>query len=329
MGGRVNRAGMLSRVADSLYWMSRYLERAEHSARVLAVKLEAMLDQSEEDAVDAWVRVVGALAWPMTGPVQDQPIEIARQLTLEKTHRSSVMSSVLLARDNARQVRELISTEMWGQLNRQFLHLTAHDAPHRWKAQPVTFLREVADDLLLFAGITDSTMRHGEGWHFIQIGRHIERALLMSRLLDLHFGNMPDDLPQAVKPPRYFEWITLLKQCTAFEAYCKVYTADVQPAKIAEFLIFDPEFPHSIRFAVDGIQQELRFLGPGGSSSKRAQAERLAGRLKASLDYGQVDELMAGDIDAFLRGIQTQCKQIHQAVYDAFIGYAVDELLPG
>lgn len=325
----MNDAGMLSRVADSLYWMARYLERAEHSARVLAVKLEAMLDQTPDDAADAWVRVVAALAWPMTAEVKGSPIEIARQLTLDKTHPSSIMTSVRLARDNARQVRELISTEMWGQINRQYLHLTAHDILQIWSAQPVPFLRGTADDLLLFAGITDSTMRHGEGWHFIQLGRYIERAQLMSRLLDLHFGGLPPDVPQHVRPPRYFEWITLLKQATAFEAYCKVYTADVVPAKIAEFLIFDAQFPHSIRFAVDRVQEELGYLGPGAASGRRLQAERLAGRLKASLDYGQVDELMAGDIDGFLRSVQATCKQIHQAVFDAFIGYSVDELLPG
>ena len=319
---------MLSRVADSLYWLARYLERAEHSARVLAVKLEGMLDQSAEDATEAWERGVGAIAWPMTDELTGQPLEIARRLTLEKTLSSSIMWSVRQARDNARQVRELISTEMWGQLNRQFLHLTAPDAPQRWQRNPVAFLREVANDLLLFTGITDSTMRHGEGWHFVQLGRHIERALLISRLLDLHFGKLPGDVPQGVRPPRYFEWIALLKQCTAFEAYCKVYVADVQPAKIAEFLILDPEFPHSIRFAVDGIQKELRHLGPSSDANRRAQPERLAGRLKANLDYGQIDELMGGDIDAFLRDIQTSCKQIHQAVYDAFVGYEVDELLP-
>jgi uncharacterized alpha-E superfamily protein len=321
-------AGMLSRVADSLYWMARYLERAEHSARVLAVKLEAMLDQTPEDAAEAWIRVTGALAWPMTEEVKGSPIEIAQQLTLDKTHISSIMTSVRLARDNARQVRELISTEMWGQINRQYLRLNARDTALVWSAQPVPFLRRVADDLLLFAGITDSTMRHGEGWHFIQLGRHIERAQLISRLLDLHFGSLPPDVPQHVRAPRYFEWITLLKQATAFEAYCKVYTADVAPAKIAEFLIFDPEFPHSIRFAVDRVQEELGFLGPGAAAGRRVQAERLAGRLKASLDYGQVDELMAGDIDGFLRSVQASCKQIHQAVFDAFVGYSVDELLP-
>ncbi len=322
-------AGMLSRVADALYWMARYLERGEHSARVLAVKLEAMLDQTADDAAEAWVRVEGALAWPMTGPVEGEPIEIARRLALDKTHPSSVMTSVRLARDNARQVRELISTEMWGQINRQYLRLNAHDILQVWSADPVPFLRGIADDLLLFAGITDSTMRHGEGWHFIQLGRYIERAHLVSRLLDLHFGTLPADVPAKLRAPRYFEWITLLKQCTAFEAYCKVYTADVQPAKLAEFLIFDAQFPHSIRFAVDRVQEELSYLGPGAASGRRAQAERLAGRLKASLDYGQVDELMAGDIDSFLVSIQAQCKQIHQAVYDAFIGYSVDELLAG
>jgi len=321
-------SGMLSRVADALYWMARYLERAEHSARVLAVKLEAMLDQTEEDAVEAWVRVVGALAWPMTGPVEGQPLAIARELTLDKAQPASIISSVKLARDNARQVRELISTEMWGQINRQYLRLNAHEIVQTWNAQPVPVLNEIADDLLLFAGITDSTMRHGEGWHFIQLGRHIERAQLVSRLLDLHFGKLPDDVPTQVRPPRYFEWITLLKQCTAFEAYCKVYTADVAPAKIAEFLIFDSEFPHSIRFAVDRMQEELGFLGTGAAAGRRAQAERLAGRLKAGLDYGQVEELMQGDIDAFLRNIQAACKQIHRAVFDAFIGYSVDELLP-
>jgi uncharacterized alpha-E superfamily protein len=316
---------MLSRVADALYWTARYWS-AEHSARVLAVKLEAMLDQTPEDAGEAWIRVVGALAWPMKEAPEGQPIDIARQLTLDKTHPSSIMSSIRLARDNARQVRELISTEMWEELNKLHLKLHVHDVQHAWGAQPVPFLQNIVNDLLLFAGITDSTMRHGEGWHFIQLGRHIERTHLVSRLLDLHFGKLPDDVPGHVRAPRYFEWITLLKQCTAFEAYCKVYTADVRPAKIAEFLIFDSEFPHSIRFSVDRSRR-TQALGPGGAG--RRQAERLAGRLKASLDYGQIDELMAGDIDGFLRGIQTSCKQIHQAVYDAFIGYAVDELLPG
>jgi len=318
---------MLSRVADSLYWMARYLERAEHAARVLAVKLEAMLEQTPEDAADASVRVVASLTWPLTAPVAGTLEDHAHRLTLDRDEASSVFNSIRLARDNARQVRELISTEMWQQLNTQYLRLHGVDAEEAWSAQPVQFLRDIVGELLLFAGVTDSTMRHGEGWHFIQLGRYTERAQAVSRLLDLHFGTMPKDVTQKLRTPRYFDWLSLLKQCTAFEAYCKVYTADIVPAKVAEFLIFDPEFPHSIRFATDRIQEELSHVAPGAGGTRRLQAERLAGRLKATLDYGQVEELLAGDVDGFLQGIQGSCKQIHQSMYDAFIGYSVDELL--
>jgi uncharacterized alpha-E superfamily protein len=318
---------MLSRVADSLYWMARYLERAEHGARVLAVKLEAMLEQTPEDASEAWVRVVASLAWPLTGPVSGRPEALARRLTFDRSEPSSVFNSIRIARDNARQVRELISTEMWAQLNQQYLYLHSAEAEQDWNAQPVQGLRDAVDELTLFAGLTDSTMRHGEGWHFIQLGRYVERAQAVSRLVDLHFGTLPADVQQPLKVPRYFDLLSLLKQCTAFEAYCKVYTADIRPARVAEFLIFDPEFPHSIRFATDRIQEELSHVAPGAGGARRLQAERLAGRLKATLDYGQVEELLAGDIDGFLTGVQTSCKQIHQSMYDAFIGYSVDELL--
>ena len=323
---------MLSRVADSLYWMARYLERAEHSARVLAVKLEAMLDQTPEDAAEAWVRVVGALAWPMTGPVAGQPIEIARQLTLDEAHAVEHHDLDPLARDNARQVRELISTEMWEQLNRQYLEAArARHVAACWNAQPVPFLREIVERpaaVRRHHRFHDAA-RRGVAFHSARplYRAGAARSAACSTCIS---ATLPDDVPQPVRAPRYFEWITLLKQCTAFEAYCKVYTADVRPAKIAEFLIFDSEFPHSIRFAVDRVQEELgASWGRAASAARRAQAERLAGRLKASLDYGQVDELLAGDIDGFLRDIQASCKQIHQAVFDAFIGYSVDELLPG
>ena len=319
---------MLSRVADNLYWMARYLERAEHSARVMAVNVESMVEQTPEEAAEAWVRVVAALAWPLKEVVTGLPDALARRLTLDKAEPASVLNSIRIARDNARQVRELISTEMWAQLNQQYLRIHAAEMELEWSAQPVQVLRDVVSELNLFSGLTDSTMRHGEGWHFIQLGRYTERAQAVSRLLDVYFGSLPEDVKQSLRAPRYFDWLSLLKQCTAFEAYCKVYTADVVPAKVAEFLIFDPEFPHSIRFATDRIQEELSHVAPGAGGVRRIQAERLSGRLKATLDYGQVEELLAGgDIDGFLRGIQASCKQIHQSMYDAFIGYSVDELL--
>lgn len=318
---------MLSRVSDHLYWMARYLERAEHAARVMTVKFETMLDQSHDDAAEGWVRVLAALTNPMANWGVASAMDLAHRLTFERQSSISILSQIRVARDNARQVREQISTEMWERLNKLYLRINDPDAERVWRPSPVPFLAQLEDDLLLFAGTTDSTMRHGEGWMFIQLGRYIERTLLVSRLIDLYVGQLPADVPYQLRPARYGDWVALLKQCTAFEAYCKVYTADVEPQKLVEFLIFDPEFPHSIRFAVDQVQKILSEVGPGAASADRRKAERLAGRLKASLDYGQADELLAGDMDRFLRDIQAQSREIHKTMHAAFISYGVEDLL--
>jgi uncharacterized alpha-E superfamily protein len=175
----------------------------------------------------------------------------------------------------------------------------------------------------MLEGTTYSTMRHGEGWHFLQLGRYIERAQLVSRLLDLHFGQAS----RAGAPPSHLDWLVLLRSCTAFEAYCKVYTANIRRDRVAEFLLFDAEFPHSVRFAVEHLTAALSHVAIGAPASRRAACERLAGRLKASVDFGQIEELMSGSIDLFLANISIQCEQIHEAVYAAYIGYDAETVL--
>lgn len=315
---------MLSRVADNLYWMSRYLERSEHTARLLAVKLESMLEQSKEDADTSWRRVATALTGEAHVPSSmTDAYEITHALALDRFNTSSLVSSLRLARDNARQVREQISTEMWSHLNRLYLRLAPVTMPDVWGDSPAPFFRDIVEQLHMLEGVTNSTMRHGESWRFIQLGRYIERAQLVSRLLDLHFDAVPGTRPQ----PQYADWIVLLKSCTAFEAYCKVYTANIQRDRIAEFLLFDAEFPHSVRFSVDRLTQALAQIALAAPPARRAACERLAGRLKASVDFGQIDELIGGTIDAFLANIATQCEQIHDAVYDAYIAYDAETVL--
>jgi uncharacterized alpha-E superfamily protein len=129
----------------------------------------------------------------------------------------------------------------------------------------------------MLEGITYSTLRHGEGWYFLELGRYIERAQLLSRLLDLHFGRAL----RAGAAPTYLDWMVLLRFCTAFEAYCKVYTANIRRDRIAEFLLFDAEFPHSVRFAVERLTEALTRVAMGRLRTRRAACERLAGRLKA------------------------------------------------
>jgi uncharacterized alpha-E superfamily protein len=316
---------MLSRVADSLYWMSRYLERAEHSARLLRVKLESMIEQSPEDAESSWTRLAAAISPEEINTRGTDIFAITHTLASDADNPSSLISSVRSARDNARQVREQISTEMWEHLNRLYLKLAPVNLESVWAHQPSRHFHEIGDELNLLEGITFSTMRHGEGWHFIALGRYIERAQLLSRLLELHFGASSGSAKFAA--PKYFDWIVLLKCCTAFEAYTKVYTANIVPSRIAEFLLFDGEFPHSVRFSVERVQEALAHVAPGSPPMRRAAPERLAGRLRANFEFGQIDELMAGTLGGFLSGIANQCESIHDAVYTAYIGYGAETAL--
>jgi uncharacterized alpha-E superfamily protein len=250
-------------------------------------------------------------------------LDITRALAFEPFNPSSLIASLRLARDNARQVREQISTEMWNRLNRLYLKLAPVDLAGIWNDQPGHIFRETVEELHMLEGTTYSTMRHGEGWHFLQLGRYIERAQLVTRLLDLHFGLAS----RAGTATNYLDWVVLLRFCTAFEAYCKVYTASIRRDRIAEFLLFDAEFPHSVRFAIERLTEALARVAIGAPAARRAGCERLAGRLKASMDFGQIDELMGDTIDVFLANISAQCQQIHDAVYAAYIGYDAETVL--
>jgi uncharacterized alpha-E superfamily protein len=315
---------MLARVADSLYWMARYLERAEHTARLLAVKLDSVIDQTDEDAEAAWHRVAAALTGEHLIP---DAFTITDTLSFDHGNSASLISSLRFARDNARQVRDHLSNEVWEHLNRQYLRLQGEKTSRIWSRQPSQHFRNIMEDLYTLGGITYTTLRHGEGWHFLELGRYIERAQLVSRLLDIHFGIVAPGYANAPPRPKYADWLALLKYCTAFEPYLKEHTADVTPETIAEFLLFDSGFPHSVRFAVDRMRESLNHVAPGAPPQRRAGVERLAGRLKAAVDYGQIDDLTGGSIDTFLAGISRQCEQVHEALYSAYVAYDAEAVL--
>jgi uncharacterized alpha-E superfamily protein len=319
---------MLSRVADSLYWMSRYLG-AEHIARLMSVQYSALLDHEPQDNDPSWARVLASLRAtpPGTGEKtyrvsRSLAYRIIGSLTFDRRQAPSIANALYSARENARQVCEQTSTEMWEQLNRLYLALRSTSLETVWHTQSTDFYVDLINGLHQFHGITDSTMSNGEGWHFIQLGRYMERAQLVSSLLAFHFGGIPGTKTGPADTP--FEWYNLLKMCTAFEAYCKVYTADIQPSRVAEFLVFYSEFPRSIRFAVDMVQAELQKVAPEGNFHRNGRAERIAGRLRAYLDYGQVEEIMNDSIQVQFADIQRQCAEIHDAVFETYISYPVD-----
>jgi uncharacterized alpha-E superfamily protein len=316
---------MLSRVADNLYWMSRYLERAEHTSRLIAVTLETLPEQSREESDESWRRVVAALTGDQHAEAATDGFDITHALAFERLNPTSLISSLRNARDNARQVREQISTEVWQHLNRLYLRVSPLTLTAIWGDSPTHIFRETVEQLHLLEGVTNSTMRHGEGWHFMQLGRYIERAQLAIRLLHLHFGAVSTAADAHVS--KHLDWIVLLRFCTAFEAYCKVYTANIVLERIGEFLLFDPEFPHSVRFAVERVSEALDHVAVGVPHARRAAVERRAGRLKAAVDFGHMDELAGGRFDAFLANLAIQCEQIHEAVYAAYIAYDAEAVV--
>jgi uncharacterized alpha-E superfamily protein len=220
-------------------------------------------------------------------------------------------------------VREALSNEVWENLNRLYLRLAPVTMDSIWVHTPARLFREALEEMHALEGVTYSTLSHGEGWYFLQLGRHIERAQLIGRLLDAHFRVAGD----AARGPKYFDWLVLLKFCTAWEPYTRHYTASIRPAKIAEFLLFDAEFPHSICFSVDRMTEALARVAPGAPPARRAAVERLAGRLKAAVDFGQVDDLMSGGIAGFLADITSQCEQIDRTLYASFITYGAETVL--
>jgi uncharacterized alpha-E superfamily protein len=314
---------MLSRVADSLYWMSRYLERAEHTARLIDVDFELRLDQSPEASAGRWLRLLEALQAPSPDDGKIDATTLTHILTLDKTNSSSIISCVAAARENLLQVREQCSSAMWEQLNRLYLQVNSTTSSEAWLLHSYVFFRAVREGAHLFHGVTDSTMAHGEGWQYIQLGRYVERTDAVARLIGAYLSRLPYSPDQAVESEEYLEWVGLLKNCAAFESYCKNYTAELRPLRVAEFLLLNPECPHSVRFSVDKVHAALTAIAEL-TGRKADQPVRLAGRLQATLSFSQIDEVMASGATAFIENVRQQCEQAHSAIHQIYFDYPVE-----
>jgi uncharacterized alpha-E superfamily protein len=318
---------MLSRVADSLYWMSRYLERAEHTARALDVQLHLALDEAPAIASVGWVCLLDALRIDLPAQKATNERAVTDALTFDKSNASSIICCVEQARENARQIREQITTDVWEELNRLYLSVKAMNNEQLWRSGPHPFLRSVQRGAQLLAGVADSTMNHGEGWQFIRLGRFMERATSVAWLLDAHFGVRGFDSDPTAED--FVAWSGLLRTCTAFEPYCKVHTVELQPKRILSFLLFDSEFPHSVRFCAGQMEAAVSAISEWTATPRTAVVRRLAGRLQAELGFATIDEALKGDLSEYLREVVGRGFELHDAVYRRYIGYTVDAALRG
>src|ERR1700761_4403710 len=278
---------MLARVADSLYWIGRYIERAEHFCRLSDVMLNAAVDRTDSARQAAHI-ALSAVGEDRVDPAVavQRPAETVRALVFDREDSSSVVTSLARARENARQVRDQITTETWERLNLLYLRVTAPGAQAAYEQGPVSFLHEIIADLHLFKGAADATMSHGEGWRFLLTGVYLERAQLIARLMDVCFG----DGAGGYLLNDHFAQLNVLRMACAMEPYLRVYTAELQPRLLMQFLLFDEEFPRSIRFCAAQVQAHLTRLSRS-TEIIGPSPERLAGRLSARLEFADFDEV--------------------------------------
>jgi uncharacterized alpha-E superfamily protein len=320
---------MLARVADSLYWIGRYIERAEHFCRLSDVMLAAAVDRTDSARQAAHIALFAVGEDHVdTGLAVERPAETVRALVFDREDPSSVVSSLSRARENARQVRDQITTETWERLNLLYLRVTGPKALAAYEQGPADFLHDIIADLHLFKGAADATMSHGEGWRFLLTGVYLERAQLIARMLDVCFG----DAAGGYLLSDHFAQVSVLRMACALEPYLRVYSAEVQPRLLMQFLLFDEEFPRSIRFCAAQVQAHLarlsRLTDAFGPGTDKSGPDRLAGRLAARLEFADFDEVAQAGASAYLGGIVQECARIHEAVYDAFVAYPLELRLP-
>jgi len=312
---------MLARVAESLYWIGRYVERAEHMCRLCDVMLNAALDRTDGAAQ---VTRIALAAVGDTDPEKAQnPYEAVLALVLDREDPGSIVSSLAFARENARQVRDQITTETWERLNLLHLRMTDPNAARIFAEGSQSFLHETVADLHLFKGAADATMSHGEGWRFLLLGVHLERAQLIGGLLEVCFGD------GGRKPiSDHFALTSLLRMGCALEPYLRVYTADMQPRFVLEFLLLDEDFPRSLRFCTARIEEHLTSISRHGETNRHGNPDRLAGRLRARLQYTDMKDVESLGTSAFVANLLDECTAIHQAIYETFVAYPLENRLP-
>src|SRR5258708_4990271 len=313
---------MLSRVGDSIYWMSRYVERAENVARFIEVNLQLMLDApSGED--QQWEPLVnttgdGEAFTKRYGEATQQ--NVIHFLTFDADNPNSILSCVRSARENARTIREIISSEMWLQLNKFYLMVTAATENFSAQANAHEFFIEVKNANHLFNGIATATMTHGEPWHFFQMGRMLERADKTSRILDVKYFILLRSAQDVGTAFDDIQWAAVLRSASAFEMYRKRH-GRISPKSVVEFLLLDREFPRAIQFSLLAARDGLHKISGTGLGTFRYPPEKLLGQLCSDLSFTSIDEIINAGLHEYLDDLQTKMNQVSAGIFETFFAF--------
>jgi len=295
--------------------------------RQLDVTMGLMLDTSGTSAETRWQRLIASLGKASRMEWNGDLDAMARTLIFDSLNPAAVTFCINGARENARQVREEISSEQWQRLNRLYHQMHSPHTQTQFRSNINDALASVVDGIHLFKGVSDTTMIHGQGWQFIRLGRYLERAYATATLLEVYQPDLFQTHEREHSGYQYLELVGLLRCCTSFEAYCQVYTADLVADRILEFLLLNEDFPHAIRYCVDGIRDAIESIQRLGGRRPPEELIAVIGRLHAMLGYTTIGEILAGDTAAFLHKIREQCMCIHGLIYRYYVHYSIQSAL--
>jgi uncharacterized alpha-E superfamily protein len=316
---------MLSRVAENLYWMSRNIERAENLSRLLGVGFDLELDAAglarDVQGHGPIERVLTILACREEFDRANGATEreaVLRFLTFETKNPQSIIALVARARENARGAQETISAEAWSHVNRLYLYLSGPKAQRRFQASPVGFYERVKQACILFDGLIDCTLPRNEVFHFLQLGRHLERVDQISRIIDAESRTLHEPETGHAPPLRLVHWTSLLRSCSAYESYLRTYHDRIDPQSVVRYLVLDPDFPRAVRFCVTRCRDSLHEISGGDIDGYGSEAERRLGRLDGELRYIDVGEIFDRGLPSYLRGLQEACIRIGEEIHHTY-----------
>ena len=305
---------MLSRTADHLYWMSRYTERAENTARMLNVSYEtSMLPQSASAATKAWQSVLSiSELLPAYYQRHDEvTLEgVLHFMVRDETNSSSIYSCLQGARENARAVRGALTTEVWETQNLTWLDMNRLFKAKKFETDPAKFFEWVKYRSHLSRGVALGTMLQDEAFNFLRMGTFLERADNTARLLDVKFHAVESEFyggtGERHQEYDFYHWAAVLRSVSGFEIYRKVYRDVITPARVAELLILRAEMPRSIHHCMAGVMENLHEVG----AADDGRTVRHAGRLRADLQFASIDEILATGLHAFLTQFLERVNQL-------------------
>jgi len=315
---------LLARDADSMYWVARYIERAEHVARLLLVNSNLLVDvgdlspELQEQQWHSVLTIIRSTLPPQTGKSTSRSGIIPSYMTFDPDNHNSLLSCITRARENARAIRENISAEMWECVNTLFWAMRSEDAQARYEDSPDDFYRQVMNASMLFQGLTDQTLNHDQRWLFAQLGKYIERIDVSCGIIETKYGILRSAEHQLESALRNIHWMAVLRSCCSLEAYRRQHIGDMDPLRVAGFLILESRYPRSIRHSVAMAHEAISRVRAEVSPLAIDPGERILGRLDAQLEYAEIGEIVSEGLPNYLQRIRAQIAETASSIQTAY-----------